>query len=178
MTDAAKPAVKVRYYRFRNKLREKTAGLVGAGTAGGGAAAEVYEIDEQALARAEQLFAEMAEDYPDWVQAQLDRLYALHRRAVDHPDQRGAVLKELFAIAHDLKGQGGTFGYPLVTAFATSLNRFTVGRTVVTDSNVEIIKAHIDAMRAVIRDRVSGDGGDIGKALARGLEAVIAKFNG
>lgn len=36
MTDAAKPAVKVRYYRFRNKLREKTAGLVGAGTAGGG----------------------------------------------------------------------------------------------------------------------------------------------
>ena len=37
-------------------------------------------------------------------------------------------------------------------------------------------RGRIDAMRAVIRDRIKGDGGKIGTALQRGLEQVIEKY--
>ncbi|MGK2285876.1 Hpt domain-containing protein [Pedomonas sp. V897] len=164
-----KPTVKVRFYRLRNRLKEKAVGL-------GPGADEVYYLDEQALEAAQRIFEQMAEDYPDWVNGQLNTLYELHRRCVDSPEQRRALFEQITALAHDLKGQGGTFGYPLVTAFATSLNRFSAIRQDITDNHVEIIKAHIDAMRAVIRDRIKGDGGKIGTALQRGLEQVIEKY--
>ena len=42
------------------------------------------------------------------------------------------------------------------------------------DNNaVEIVKAHIDAMRAVLREKVSGDGGEIGRALLESLNKAI-----
>jgi chemotaxis protein histidine kinase CheA len=163
-----KPAVKVRLYRGRNKLKDKTAGL---------GAADGIEMDAEALAKAEALFAEMSEDYPDWVNAIIQQLYELHRRCVDTPTERRALFEKITSIAHDLKGQGGTFGYPLITAFANSLNRFSSRRTDIRDAHVDVIKTHIDAMRAVIRERVKGDGGEIGKALTLGLESAIGKYD-
>ena len=45
-----------------------------------------------------------------------------------------------------------------------------------TDSHLEIIKAHIDAMNAVISERVQGDGGETGRLLEQALEQAIAKY--
>lgn len=169
MNVSGKPAVKVRFYRLRNRLKEKTAGI-------GHSPDHMMFIDEVALEAAQRVFEEMSEDYPDWVNHQIETLYEYHRRCVDSPEQRRSLFEQITALAHDLKGQGGTFGYPLVTAFATSLNRFSAIKQDIADNHVEIIKAHIDAMRAVIRDRIKGDGGEIGSALQRGLEQVIEKY--
>ena len=43
------------------------------------------------------------------------------------------------------------------------------------DDGIEVVKAHIDAMRAVIRDKVSGDGGEVGRALLASLQLAIEK---
>ena len=40
---------------------------------------------------------------------------------------------------------------------------------------MEIVKAHVDAMRAVLREKISGDGGEIGKALIAALKEGIEK---
>jgi hypothetical protein len=40
---------------------------------------------------------------------------------------------------------------------------------------VEIVRAHIDAMRAVLRDKVSGDGGMVGRELLASLKSAIKK---
>jgi hypothetical protein len=45
------------------------------------------------------------------------------------------------------------------------------------DNHVEIIKSHIDSMRVVIKDRINGDGGEIGMELKRSLEAAIEKYS-
>jgi chemotaxis protein histidine kinase CheA len=164
-----KPAIKVRLYRFRNKLKDKTAGL--------GSSEGFVEIDAAAMRRAEEALLSAAEDYPDWVMTTITKLSNLHQMCVDNPPARRPTFEQIRRIAHDLKGQGGTFGYPLVTSFATSLHRFASMREGIEDEHVEIIKAHIDSMRAVVRDRVSGDGGDIGIALAKGLDEVIKRFS-
>ncbi len=155
----------VRLYRFRNRLRDKTAGLGG----------EVVEIDIEALQAAEAALAEMAEDYPDWVMKEIEALSELHRRCVDTPEERKEFFSEIAEKAHDMKGQGGTFGYPLITSFAESLYTFSDAKGELSDSSVELIKNHVDAMRAVIKGRISGDGGEIGKEMQSSLDEAIKK---
>jgi hypothetical protein len=40
-------------------------------------------------------------------------------------NRRATEFKRINEIAHDMRGQGGTFGYPLVTTVAGSLYTFT-----------------------------------------------------
>lgn len=165
---AAKPKVKVRFYRFHNHLKEKAAGAAGYKGTG--------EIPPELLAQAEQALEKMSEDYPDWVAKLIDKLGDQHRRCVDTPEQRRSYFEELRNVAHDMRGQGGTFGYPLISEMAESLYHFTGPASGMSDNHVEIIKAHIDAMRAVIKNRVKGDGGEVGAQLLKGLEVAIKKY--
>ena len=73
--------------------------------------------------------------------------------------------KKINALAHDLKGQGGTFGYPLITTFADSLFQFTDAGARQTDNYVQIVQAHIDSIRAVVAGEIRGDGGQTGREL-------------
>jgi len=163
---ASNKDVIVRFYRFQNRLKEKTAGLAPGNTS----------ISPEALEEAEKALGKMSEDYPDWVSNIIGKLQEQHGRCVDTPEMRRDCFEEINHMAHDMKGQGGTFGYPLITNFADSLYGFTIQRPgEITDSQVELIKSHLDAMRAVIRGRVSGDGGEIGTKLSESLNKAIEK---
>lgn len=161
-----KKKVIVRFYRFKNRLKEKTAGL----------SPGKVSISPDALEAAEKALEKMSEDYPDWVSGLIVKLQEQHGRCVDSPEKRRECLEAINHIAHDMKGQGGTFGYPLITTIADSLYGFSYSRDEVTDNQVELVKAHLDAMRAVIRGRVSGSGGEIGEKLIEGLNQAIAKY--
>ena len=158
----------VRFYRFHNRLREKVAGL--------GVKPGEASVSLEALEKAEEAMQKMSEDYPDWVSSLLATLSEHHGRCVDTPEERNDHFEEINHVAHDMKGQGGTFGYPLISAFSDSLYNFTVGKHLRTDNEVEIVRSHVDAMRAVIKGRVSGDGGKIGVELTKGLNAAIKKY--
>ncbi len=101
----------VRFYRFKNRLKEKTAGLAPGKTT----------ISQEAIEEAEKALNKMSEDYPDWVSGLIVKLQEQHGRCVDTPEKRHEFFEEINHIAHDMKGQGGTFGYPLITNFADSL---------------------------------------------------------
>ncbi|PHZ83323.1 hypothetical protein [Paremcibacter congregatus] len=163
------PKVTVRYYRLKNKLKEKTLGLAPRGD-------DEISFDEDILAQATAALEDMAEDYPDWVSTLIDQLADVHRRCVDTPEQRVPLFEQLHSIAHDMRGQGGTFGYQLISDFADGLYAFTDKSTSTSDNHVEVIKAHIDAMRVVIKQRISGDGGEVGSEIKAGLEAAIKKY--
>ena len=94
--EADKP--KPRHFRLRNRLKEKASG--GAGGGGAKVSAELME-----LAGAE--FANMSEDYPDWVSGYIDSLYKAHRGAAEvEPDLCAKPFREINAIAHEMKGGG------------------------------------------------------------------------
>ena len=162
----AKAPVTVRLYRFPNRLKERCAGL-SSGTVG---------IAPEAIEAAENMLEKMAEDYPDWVSNLLLTLQEKHGRCVDTPEDRKELFQEINTIAHDMKGQGGTFGYPLMTHFADSLYSVTDGRGKYTDNQVELVKSHLDAMRAVIKARLKGDGGEIGIELMATLDKALEKY--
>ena len=156
---------KLRHFRLRNRLKEMARG----GSGGGGG-----KVSEELLELAAAEFTKMSEDYPDWVAGYIDSLQEAHRRAAEvTPDLRAEPFREINLVAHEMKGQGGTFGYPLISTFGKSLYDFTEGSANRDDNHLEIVKAHIDAMRAVIGGRIEGDGGAIGAELQEALRTAI-----
>ena len=164
---ASEAAPKMRYLRTRNRLKEK---------AGGGAPGTAGKIPDELLRLASAEFEKMAEKYPDFVADSIAALYAAHEKAVAAPIAgRHVHFQALNGMAHEMKGQGGTFGYPLVTTFGSLLFDFTSGDAARTDYHLEIVKAIIDVIRAVINNRIGGDGGQVGRDLQAALKGVIAK---
>ncbi|MBE7636716.1 hypothetical protein GUA87_07645 [Sneathiella sp. P13V-1] len=163
-----KPKIEVRLYRMRNRLMEKAGGI--------GATAENSDFPVHILEETEHLFQEMISDYPDWVQDSLSKLSGYVEVCINFENKRIVTYKSINEIAHEMKGQGGTFGYPLVSTFGDSLYDFTGPNAGLSDNHVQIIKAHVDAMKATINGRIQGDGGQIGQELKKMLSAAIRQY--
>ena len=132
-------------------------------------------IDPAVLRRAEQAVAAMSDEYVEWASRDIGRLQAAVAGARTNPTDPEA-LTPAREIAHEVRGQGGSFGYPLVTRMATSLYRLLYERPVLPLAAYATLDAHVDALRAVIAQGVKGDGGAVGQQLAGELEAMVARL--
>ena len=90
---------------------------------------------------------------------------------------KGAIEK-INTLAHDLRGQGGVFGYPLISGFGKSLYNCTGNSARVAENLLEFGNAHIDGITAVNFGNVKGDGVSVGKKFLSGLEAAKKKVLG
>ncbi|GAB6053164.1 hypothetical protein JCM17960_19840 [Magnetospira thiophila] len=148
-----------------NLLKNK----VGPPGAGGG-------VDAATLAKAEMAIAELADDYMDWVQADLDSLQdAFDQLSHGNEEEQDDALKRIFGVAHDMKGQGGSFNYPLITQVCYQLCRFLENLDHPNEKEMEVIQLHINAVQLIILNQMTGDGGKSGESLVNGLEMVLRK---
>jgi DNA-binding response OmpR family regulator len=157
------------YWRLPNKLREKVAGGHAGANVKGELPADLLEEAEQQLERA-------SLDFTKWALEYLSKLSDLCTEALMEPGRRVRHFSEMHTLALELRGQGGTFGYPLVSQIGKMLFDMTIEGCREDDNAVEIVKCHIDAMRAVLREKVAGDGGEVGRAVIKGLTKSIEKF--
>lgn len=132
---------------------------------------------EAVLARAQAAVADLAKNYAQSGLADVDRCAALLNAAREQPGVRSAQIKELYGIAHNIKGQGTSFGYPLITRLGQSLCALTRRERAFSDGDLGIIQAHLDALRLILSKDIKGDGGDVGDKLAKRLEALVAEVN-
>lgn len=154
------------YFRLPNSLKEKAGGAGFTGAA---------EIPLNLLEEAEQQLERAALDFTSWALDYVSKLGTLSKQALDADEDggRGKIFEEINLLALELRGQGGTFGYPLISTFGKMLYDSTIEGCREDDSAVEIVKAHIDAMGAVLREKVAGDGGEVGRALLASLKKAI-----
>ena len=134
-------------------------------------------VNKAALARAEAVIADLGDEYLEWAQEDIKQIQA----AIDSIDlngdeaQRKEILDRIFAISHDIKGQGGSFGYDLMTILGNDLCRFSESIETLKRSDVEVIRLHVDTMKRVIADDIRGNGGKEGEMVLSGLAAVVEK---
>lgn len=86
--------------------------------------------------------------------------------------------KRLFALAHELRGEAGSYGYPLISRSADALCKLLEKRTALSPADVGIVDAHVRAFRTVLKRRIKGDGGEAGQRLVDRLEAIVAEALG
>ena len=130
--------------------------------------------DSQAIERAEEAIKTIGDDFATWAQSDFDELDKALAAARANPDQQEEYITEIFRRAMELKGQGGSFGYDLISQVGESLKIFTENRSEANPRDVEIIAAHVDAMRVVMVDDIKGDGGEVGRAIVDGLYKLTA----
>ncbi|MBP6817987.1 hypothetical protein V6B08_10335 [Ferrovibrio sp. MS7] len=88
---------------------------------------------------------------------------------------RMLMLPSVAEMALDIKGMGGTFGYPLLTMLAKSLNDFIGALGMPTDAQFEVIRIHVDAMYVMLGQHVTGVGGASEKAMLSMLNRAVDK---
>ena len=134
-------------------------------------------IDAQAIERAEAALAAMSAQFGQWLQ---DEITKLEKAQSDLQTQgyTAATTEALYFRAHDLKGLGATYQYPLVTRLAGSLCKMLDDPAKRLDAPLVVLDAHIDAIRAVVRDKIQTDDHPVGKALAETLEARVSEHLG
>ncbi len=134
-------------------------------------------INMNQIEKAEQIIANMSDSYIDWAMEDVGKLQSAYVQLIQDIDNYEANLKNIFEIGHDMKGQGGSFGYDLVTEVGNYLCRFIERiKAKPTPKILDVIKLHIDAIRIVLIGKIKGDGGAKGGKILEGLEATLQKY--
>lgn len=142
-----------------NKLKAKVGGGKG--------------IDPKMLERAQKLVDSMAGDFE--ARAIEEASFILQLADLAAQDDGEDRIVEIFRVGHELKGQGGTFGYPLISKIGASLCRYVESVADHDNVDLDVVRAHAMALRAVATQKISGDGGPIEKQLIGELDRLIAK---
>ena len=130
------------------------------------------QVDQGAIDRAEAALAAMSGSFQNWIEEEIALLNEAHEalrtkglsaEAVDRFSQR----------AHDLKGQGTTLNFPFVTKIAESLCKLCEHLPEPADLPLSLVDAHVDAMRAVVRDGIKGDAHPTSNAVIGELKSHV-----
>lgn len=143
-----------------NALRLK----VGAGRLGA--------IDPAAIAKAEAALKSLASNFSQWLSDEITKLEAA-RQQVHAQGMTAETMENLYLRAHDLKGLGTTYGYQLITRIAGSLCRMIDDKQKRTTAPLELVDAHIDAIKAAVRDDIKSDDHPVGSVLIEELERRV-----
>lgn len=134
-------------------------------------------IDASAIAKAEEALKSMSAQFGQWL---LDEITKLDKAQADIRAEgyTEKTAEALYFRAHDLKGLGTTYQYPLVTRLAGSLCKMMDDPVKRMAAPLVLLDAHIDAIKAVVRDQIQTDDHPTGRVLAEALEARVAQHLG
>jgi chemotaxis protein histidine kinase CheA len=129
-------------------------------------------IDPAAIAKAEAALKSLASNFTQWLADEISKLDAA-RQQVRADGATSETMENLYLRAHDLKGLGTTYGYQLITRIAGSLCRLIDDKEKRATTSLELIDAHIDAIKAAIRDDIKSDEHPVGRVLVEELERRV-----
>jgi chemotaxis protein histidine kinase CheA len=129
-------------------------------------------IDPAAIAKAEAALKSLASNFSQWLSDEITKLEAA-RQQVRAQGATAETMENLYLRAHDLKGLGTTYGYQLITRIAGSLCRLIDDKDKRASTSLELVDAHIDAIKAAVRDDIKGDDHPVGRVLVEELERRV-----
>lgn len=153
------PPVAARPAQAPNALRDRLGSRLG-------------RIDPQAIAKAEAALKGLSSQFGQWLEDEVGKLEAA-RAAIREQGPTRQTLDQLYTHAHDLKGLGSTYEFPIVTQIAGSLCRLLGETDTRLLAPLFLIDAHIGAIRAAVRDGVKTTDDPVGRGLVEALERQV-----
>ena len=131
-----------------------------------------FTLDPAAVAKAEAALQGLSQQFGQWMQDELVKLDAA-RAAVPASGLTPETAEALYIRAHDLKGLGGTYEFPIVSRIAGLLCRLMEEPETRACAPLALVDAHIQAIKAAVRDGIRDEEHPIGHALVRELAAQV-----
>jgi len=147
-----------------NAPRQKLGGRLGA-------------FDPAAIAKAEAALKSLSGNFAQWLQDEINKLEAA-RENVRAEGATPQTLEQLYMRAHDLKGLGTTYGYPLITRISASLCKLTDDADKRSRAPMSLVDGHIEAIRAAVRDEIKTDDHPVGLQIVDALEKRVQEALG
>jgi hypothetical protein len=132
-------------------------------------------LDPSLLGKAEKALEDAKPQIELHVKGEVTRLQTVMAKVLSSQAADKSAMDELFHVAFELKGQGSSAGYSLVTRFADSLCRYTEAIKQPSAKELAIMKAHVDSIAAIIGRGIHGDQNPVGLAIAAELEKVVGR---
>ena len=129
-------------------------------------------VDEEAIKKAEQALENLKTEFAQWIDEDIARLDAA-RKAVAEQNASDESIAHLKLTAHDLKGLGQTYNFPLVARLAASLYNLLENLPVEVNLPKDLLDAHVEGIRAMVRHDVREGTDETGVALATELEQLV-----
>ncbi len=137
-----------------------------------------FEPDPERLAEARKKldvwqdeFVVTVENYLVRAESRFTEIESTHDAAARHKG-----LADLNSISNHLHGHGGSFGFPLVVTVSRSLHQLTGQIHEVDTDYLELVRAHLDTLQAVLNVGLHSDGGKVGRKLVHELQRANRKF--
>lgn len=160
----SQPAQAARIIRVPNLLAARVGGGEGEG------------LSQDLIDRAQAVVGQLADDYLAWVTGELAKLEAIIEELPAGGPAEAGLLARAYDMLHNMKGNGATFGYDLVTAIADSACGIIRRQTAIEADRRDALRHHVAALRIVLDRKITGPGGDPGKRLMDRLHALARPF--
>jgi hypothetical protein len=145
-----------------NTLRLKVGGRLGG-------------IDPAAIAKAEAALKSLSGNFAEWLNDELVKLDAARQR-IRSEGLTVETAEALYLRAHDLKGLGATYEFPLVTRIAGSLCKLIDDPESRLEAPMFLVDAHIDGIKASVRSNIRSEDHPVGRKLVEELEGRVAQL--
>lgn len=133
--------------------------------------------DKALIERAERAVDNLKVEFADWLGEEVTKL-ELYLAEVKKAGLDSALGEMLFTTAHDLRGLGTTYEFPIITRMAGSLSKLIDTEEKRASAAMALIEAHVGAIRAAVVQNVRNEADPIGKALAEELEKQVVALVG
>ncbi|MBM3570673.1 MAG: response regulator [Alphaproteobacteria bacterium] len=128
------------------------------------------------LAKAQDALAAADTQIKDWIVEAVTRLENQFKKLAKGEDV-APTRGEMNALARELRGHGGTFGYPLISEFSRSLDLFLERLGDLHADALELIRAHVDVIKVVVKQNARHANDPLAREIKLMLEKVIAKYS-
>lgn len=131
---------------------------------------------DQIVAKAEAALDELRDEYEVWIR---DDLKALRDAVVSlRKGEVPTALERIKILGHEIKGQGATYGYPLLTTVGHLLFIFIERDADVAARHLDLIDAHVDFMALILSEKIDDQGGLQAQGILAGLQDAAKKAHG
>ena len=111
-----------------------------------------FDIDPDAVDRAQEIVASLADESLQWLSADIDEI----ENSLPKADKNPQRVDQLRRKAHDIRGQGGRFGFPLVSRLADGLHLVMISQDgPLSRGGADLTRGLFAAMRIIVERRAS-----------------------
>lgn len=132
-------------------------------------------VDPARIREAEKAIEEMAGDFRTWAMEDVVELRVILNECSAGTHEIAHKREKIYDISHNVKGQGSTFGYTLLTSVADSLCNFLDNQNELSLDDAPVLMAHTEALHAILRFDVKGSDDPTGQEIVRSLHVLIKK---
>lgn len=131
--------------------------------------------DAHMIEKAEEALKDMRADFGQWLEEEVVKLEEVAKR-VQTKGLKGDEGEDLFIRAHDLRGLGSTYEFPIVTRLAGSLTKMIDMAEKRQKASTGLALAHVGAIRAALSQNIRDSDDPVAAELASELEAQTVAF--